>query len=89
MNKLILYGKLNCHLCEEAYRILMSLAWDIPLEIDVVDITHTHNKHVEAKYFDRIPVIARPGAQTELDWPFTADDVKAYLARTAEIHSDL
>lgn len=79
MNKVTLYTKLNCHLCEEAYRLLMDVAYDIPLEIDVVDISHAHNRHLKAVYGERIPVITRAGVDAELDWPFTTDELKAYL----------
>jgi hypothetical protein len=78
MQKLTIYTKLNCHLCEQAYYLLMNLAYDTPLEIDLVDITRFH--HIEKKYLERIPVLAKPGTETELNWPFTIDDIRAYLA---------
>jgi glutaredoxin len=79
MKKVTLYTKLRCHLCEEAYRELMSVACDISLTIDVVDITHDHNRAIQSRYATRIPVLTCPGAPTELDWPFSAEDVRAYL----------
>jgi len=79
MEKLTFYTRLNCHLCEEAYRLLVMVALDIPLEIDVIDITHNHNEAIRAVYAHRIPVISKSGAGTELAWPFTADDLRAYL----------
>lgn len=79
MQKVMFYTKLNCGLCDEAYLMLMQVAVDIPLEIDIVDITHSHNR-LGYKYDERIPVISRSGADTELDWPFTIEDIKAYLA---------
>lgn len=78
MQKVKFYTKLNCGLCDDAYLMLMQVAVDVPLDIDIVDITHSHNR-LGHKYDERIPVIARPGAGTELDWPFTIDDIKAYL----------
>jgi hypothetical protein len=80
MEKIILYTKLDCHLCQEAYLMLMELTLDIPLEIDLVDITHAHNNHLYQKYNERIPVLTRPYASAELDWPFTPADIKSYLA---------
>lgn len=79
MEKVILYTKLNCHLCQEAYLMLIEITLDIPLEIDLVDIAHTHNSHLQEKYAFRIPVLARPHSQIELDWPFTPADVRAFL----------
>jgi hypothetical protein len=79
MQKVIFYTKLNCHLCLEAYQLLMECAFDLPLEIDMVDITHAHNSNLARKYGERIPVIARPDSEAELDWPFTLADIRAYL----------
>jgi hypothetical protein len=82
MEKVILYTKLNCHLCQDAYLMLMELTLDIPLEIDMVDITHAHNNHLQSKYTDRIPVLARPYNGAELDWPFTLADIKAFITNS-------
>ena len=81
MQKVIFYTKLNCHLCDQAYQMLMDVVYDNPLEIDVVDITHAHNKLLEAEYGHRIPVITSANADTELGWPFTLNDVRAYLEK--------
>jgi hypothetical protein len=77
MQNVILYTKANCGLCDQAYRILLELTGDIPLRIDLVDITR--NDRVHAKYMERIPVLARPDIDAELNWPFTAEDIKIYL----------
>ena len=77
MHKVTLYIKLECSLCEQAYRILLDVTLDIPLEIDVIDITHTHN-NLEERYKTRIPVVALDNG-IELDWPFSALDVKSQL----------
>lgn len=80
MQKITFYTKLDCHLCDEAYRLLMDIAYDIPLNIDVVDVTYTGNREIATQYATRVPVLARPDAETELAWPFTSDEVRAYLA---------
>ena len=80
MQKVTFYTKLNCHLCDEAYLMLINVAYDIPLEIDVLDVTRIRNR-LESKYADRIPVITTASAANELFWPFTSDDVRAYLER--------
>jgi len=80
MQKVTFYTKLNCHLCDQAHLLLMEIAYDIPLEIDIIDITHSHNK-LGTDYTERIPVIALQGADRELDWPFTREDIEAYLAQ--------
>ncbi len=80
MQNVTFYTKLNCSLCDKAHLMLMHVAYDIPLEIDIIDITHSHNK-LGHKYDERIPVIALSKADTELEWPFTINDIKAYLAQ--------
>jgi len=79
MQKVTFYTKLNCSLCDKAHLMLMEIAYDTPLEIDIIDITHSHNR-LDTDYSERIPVIAVEGAE-ELDWPFTLEELKAYLAK--------
>lgn len=63
--------------------MLMELTLETPLEIDLVDITHAHNSHIRSKYTDRIPVLARPQSEVELEWPFTMADIRAFLSGPA------
>lgn len=79
MQKVTFYTKLNCSLCDKAYQMLLNIACDIPMEIDILDITHTHN-NLEAKYAHRIPVIAVDHSEIELEWPFTSQELEAYLS---------
>ena len=72
-----LYTKANRGLCDKAYWILLDLTCDIPLRIDLVDITRNHHTHL--KYMERIPVLAQPNSTAELNWPFSVEDVKVYL----------
>jgi len=80
MQKVTFYTKLNCSLCEEGYRYLLEVAYEIPLQIEMVDITHKHNYDLKEIYGARIPVLASSHTDDELDWPFTQGDIKAYLA---------
>lgn len=59
--------------------MLIDVAYEVPLEIDVVDITHSHNADINDMYAERIPVVTTPDAETELEWPFTLEQLKAYL----------
>ena len=79
MKKVTLFTKLDCHLCLDAYRLLLEVAYDSPLEIDVVDITHDHNVDFRALYAERIPVVKIPETEAELGWPFTLEELKAFL----------
>jgi hypothetical protein len=83
MKKVLLYTKLSCHLCHDAYLMLLDLTGEIPLEIELVDIGHSHNRALSDRYELRIPVLASldsPQGVRELDWPFTPDDIRAFLA---------
>ena len=81
MQKVIFYTKLNCSLCDKAYQMLMDIILEFPLEIDILDITHAHNK-LEPEYGHRIPVIALSNASSELQWPFNLDEIRAYLTQS-------
>lgn len=77
MKPVILYSKPGCHLCDEAFQILLNLSMAYPLAIDWVDITL--DRDIEARYFLRIPVLGLPDDSRELDWPFDRDDVLRFL----------
>ena len=77
MHRVTLYTKLDCSLCDKAYRVLLDVALDTPLEIDVVDITHAQSD-LEKQYRTRIPVLALDNG-VELDWPFSARDITSQL----------
>jgi hypothetical protein len=79
MQKIIVYTKLNCQLCDEAYHLLIDIACDIPLRIEVIDINQPHNQTLSDTYRERIPVVAKPETPTELNWPFTSEDLRLYL----------
>lgn len=78
MKQVKFYTKLNCSTCDIAYQMLVTVALDIPLEIDILDITHPHNG-LETAYAELIPVIAATHLEQELVWPFSFDDIQAYL----------
>jgi len=80
MQNVILYTKADCGLCDQACQILLNLVYDTPLRIDLIDITQNHRIH--AKYMERIPVLAKPNTDTELNWPFTTEEVKIYLGKS-------
>ena len=71
-----LFGTLGCHLCELAEDMLMPLV-EHGLMVELVDIAESESM-VEA-YGLRIPVLRRVDTSAELDWPFDADQVVAFL----------
>ena len=56
-----LYGKPGCHLCEEAREVVDQVRATRPFELEEVDITR--DPALEARYRERIPVIAIDGRE--------------------------
>lgn len=76
MEKLILFGTLGCHLCEEAELIIA--ACDLKrVEIEKIDIAE--NEQWQEKYAVHIPVLYHPQTKEELGWPFTELDVQTLI----------
>jgi len=72
----ILYGKPDCHLCDQAAEILADLARDTPLEWRRVDIDS--DPSLEERFRYDIPVIQIVGG-AELKWPTTRERVRRAL----------
>ena len=71
-----LFGTLGCHLCEVAEALLMPFV-EHGLLVELVDIAERED-WVE-QYGLCIPVLRRSDNGAELDWPFDADQVVAFL----------
>jgi glutaredoxin len=79
MNRRIVtvYGKAECHLCDEALAVLRRLREETPFELVEIDVTGDDALH--KRYLERIPVIAVDG--TELyDYFVDEDDLRARLS---------
>ena len=76
MPTVILYSKPDCHLCDEASRILSDLAREIPFEWRRVNIESDPALFKRFRY--EIPVI-QVGDAT-LSWPTTPERVRRALA---------
>jgi len=77
-NELTLYSTTGCHLCEEAEALLaLALAAGTGRPWQVVDIAD--DDALFQRYGWHIPVLRRAD-ETELRWPFDADDLRAFLA---------
>jgi len=70
------FGTLGCHLCEIAEAEIMPLV-ERGLLVELVDITDPED--LTDAYGLRIPVLRRVDTGAELDWPFDADQVVAFL----------
>ncbi|EPJ96643.1 hypothetical protein D3C76_1278890 [compost metagenome] len=71
-----LFGTLGCHLCEVAEAELMPFV-EHGLLVELVDIAES--EATAETYGLRIPVLRRIDTDAELDWPFDAEQVVAFL----------
>lgn len=74
MPNLILYQRDDCQLCDEALALLAQAR--VP-EFESVFIDD--DDVLEARYGERVPVLRDAASGVELDWPFDADQLRAWL----------
>lgn len=72
-----LFGTLGCHLCEVAEAVLMPFV-EHGLLVELVDIAE--QEVLYEGYGLRIPVLRRCDTGQELEWPFEAEQVVAFLS---------
>lgn len=71
-----LFGTLGCHLCEIAEAELLPMV-EHGLLVELIDISES--EAMFDTYGLRIPVLRRVDTGSELDWPFDAGQVVAFL----------
>ncbi|CAE6927307.1 MULTISPECIES: glutaredoxin family protein [Pseudomonas] len=71
-----LFGTLGCHLCEVAEAMLIPFV-EHGLLVELIDIAE-HEEWVE-QYALSIPVLRRVDTGAELNWPFEAEQIVAFL----------
>ena len=81
IKKLILFGTLGCHLCEDAEQIIASCDLN-QCEIESIDIAE--HEQWQEKYAIRIPVLYHSQSKQELSWPFTALDVNTFFNQLSD-----
>jgi hypothetical protein len=74
MADLILYQRDYCHLCDQALAVLAQARAP---EFDSVWVDD--DPALEARYGARVPVLRDVRDGRELDWPFTAEAVAAFV----------
>lgn len=74
MIDLILLGTLGCHLCEEAELIMAEFK-----QVNIENIDIAEQEQWQEKYAIRIPVLYNPNTKKELGWPFSANQVQAFI----------
>lgn len=76
--KVRLFTTEGCHLCDEALVQLETLiAAGRPMDIEQVDIAESDA--LMETYGIRIPVIAIPARKDDIGWPFTPEEIEAFL----------
>lgn len=73
---LILYQRDDCPLCDRALAVLAEAR--VP-EFDSVWIDG--DERLESRYGTRVPVLRDEAGEVELDWPFDAVALRAFLGR--------
>jgi hypothetical protein len=72
--RLILYQRDDCHLCDLALDVLAHAR--VP---EFVSVFIDDDAHLVARYGERIPVLREDDSARELNWPFDASSVAAWL----------
>lgn len=67
--QLYLYSTSHCHLCDLAHAIV------VHANVSVKTIEITDDEALLIKYGLRIPVLQRLDTLTELNWPFSENDI--------------
>ncbi len=74
--KLLLFGTMGCHLCEEA-DVIVAACDKKNTVIENIDIAE--HEQWQDKYAIHIPVLYHPETEKELGWPFTQMQVQTFI----------
>ena len=74
---LILYQRDDCKLCDEAVALLARARTP-----DFESVWIDDDANLEARYGERVPVLRDDESGRELDWPFDAAALQAFLGIT-------
>ncbi|GAB3206829.1 glutaredoxin family protein [Marinactinospora thermotolerans] len=71
-------GKPGCHLCDEALKVIETVAADLGVRYEVRDITHASQEERD-EYWDKIPVTFVDGVQHDF-WRVSEKRLRAALS---------
>ena len=74
--ELVLFQRDDCHLCDLALAVLADARAP-----EFASVFIDGDDALEARYGHRVPVLRDAVRGAELDWPFGAEAVRAFLAR--------
>jgi hypothetical protein len=77
--RVLLYTTLGCHLCDDALALLHKFDIQHGKILEIQEIEISESDSLVETYGVRIPVIQKQSSEKELGWPFTLDDLIAYL----------
>ena len=77
MRTVTLYGRVGCHLCDDARAALLELRSRVPFELVEVDIEADDDLH--RRYLERIPVVALDGEEL-YDFFVDAEDLASRVS---------
>lgn len=75
--ELVFFTTSHCELCEQAEAILVNTPLPYPIPVEAIDIASS--EALVERYGTRIPVLRREDTGAELGWPFSRDDLLAFL----------
>jgi hypothetical protein len=78
-SSLVLYSTSACHLCEQALALLQP--W-LERGVCAREVDISESDALMQRYGLTIPVLAREAGGPELNWPFDAQELKAWLEQT-------
>lgn len=76
--RLTLYSRAYCHLCDDLLAALEGLRGEYSFDVEILDVDA--DPELEAKYDERVPVLAANGAEL-CHYFFDELKVREYLAR--------
>lgn len=75
--QLNLYSTSNCHLCELAESLLITLTNNFDLQWTVIEIAD--DADLLKLYEVKIPVLRRLDNNHEINWPFTLNEITKFI----------
>lgn len=77
MRTLTLFSTSACHLCEQAEALILPELARAQQQLVCKDISESDQ--LMQRYALSIPVLRRDDTAAELNWPFTASEIQAFL----------
>lgn len=75
MLKLELFSRARCHLCDDALALLNALEPSVAVTVTKIDSSPV----LLRRYGEKIPVVRRTDTDAELNWPFTLEELTAWI----------